>query len=85
MKADCVPPSAFHARTTSAATSGVHLGCHAATNHAGSALVVVAVLVVIVPRTVRDTAHHDYLGRTGALRSKRRDLDWAGLLLRTFA
>ena len=52
-------------------TSGVHLGCRAATNNAGSALLVVAVLVVIMPRTLRDTAHGDYLGRTGALRPGR--------------
>jgi hypothetical protein len=52
MKADCVPPSSSHARTTCAATSGVHLGCLAAANHIGSA-VVVAVFVVIAPRTLR--------------------------------
>jgi hypothetical protein len=59
---------AFHARTIPAATSGGHFGCRADTNHAGSALVVVAVLVVIVLRTVHVMAHGDGLGRTEGLR-----------------
>ena len=66
MKADCVPPSASQALTTSAAISGVHLGCRAAANHAGSVFVV-AVFVVIAPRTLRPLEHLHYLGWIGGL------------------
>ncbi|OJT22151.1 hypothetical protein BO221_25825 [Archangium sp. Cb G35] len=67
MKADCVPPSSSQARTTCSATSGVHLGRRAASNHAGSVFVV-AVLVVISPRTLRPLMHRHYLGWIGGLR-----------------
>ena len=67
MKADCVPPSASQARTTCAATSGVHLGRRAASNHAGSVFVV-AVFVVIAPRTLRPLVLLHYLGWIGGLR-----------------
>ncbi|EAU66500.1 hypothetical protein STIAU_1932 [Stigmatella aurantiaca DW4/3-1] len=48
MNALCAPPSFCQARTTSAAISGVHLGCRAAANHPGSSVFVVSALVVIV-------------------------------------
>jgi len=67
MKADCVPPSSSLARTTWAATSGVHLVCRAAANHAGSVFGV-AVFVVIMPRTLRLLVHLHYLGWIGGLR-----------------
>jgi hypothetical protein len=66
MKADCVPPSASQARTTCAVTSGVHLGRRAASNHAGSVFVI-AVLVVIAPRTLWPLKHLHYLGWIGGL------------------
>jgi hypothetical protein len=66
MKADCVPPSSSHARTTCAATSAVHLVRRAASNHAGSVFVV-AVFVVIAPRTPRPLQHLHYLGWIGGL------------------
>ena len=67
MKADCVPPSSPHARTTCTATSGVHIGRRAASNCAGSVFVV-AVFVVIAPLTLRPLEHLHYLGRNGGLR-----------------
>src|SRR6218665_4009925 len=67
MKADCVPPSSSHARTTCAAISDVHLGCRAAANHAGSVFVV-AVFVVIAPRTPRPLSLLHYLGWSGGSR-----------------
>jgi hypothetical protein len=68
MKAACVPPSSSQARTTCAATSAVHLGRRAASNHAGSVFVI-AVFVVIAPRTLLPLERLHYLGWIGGLRS----------------